>query len=60
MSSRIGWLPRLERLANLRGLDVFEKNVLLILTGSMVSRNLRNTGIIIVIMLIITYYIIEY
>jgi hypothetical protein len=39
-----GWLPRLERLANLRGLDQFEKNVLLVLTGSMVSKNLRNTG----------------
>ena len=40
----VGWLPRLERLASLRGLDAFEKNTLLILTGSMVSRNLRNTG----------------
>lgn len=38
------WLPRLERLAELRGLDTFEKNVLLVLTGSMVSKNLRNTG----------------
>lgn len=38
------WLPRLERLAALRGLDSFEKNVLLILTGFMVSRNLRNSG----------------
>ena len=39
-----GWLPRLERLAELRGLDQFEKNVLLFLTGSVVSKNLRNTG----------------
>ena len=38
------WLPRLERLAELRKLDQFESNVLLILTGSMVSRNLRNSG----------------
>lgn len=28
----------------MRGLDAFEKSTLLILTGSMVSRNLRNTG----------------
>ncbi len=41
----IDWLPRLEKLVSLRGLDSFEKNVLLILTGSMVSKNLRNTGI---------------
>ena len=39
-----GWLPRLERLASLRGLDAFEKSTLLILTGSMVSKNLRNSG----------------
>ena len=38
------WLPRLERLADLKKLDVFEKNVLLTLTGCMVSRNLRDTG----------------
>ena len=37
------WLPRLERLAELRSLDDFEKNVLLTLTGSMVSRNLRDS-----------------
>ena len=41
------WLPRLERLAELRGLDTFEKNVLLVLTGSMVSKNLRNTGMVV-------------
>ena len=38
------WLPRLERLAELKQLDVFERNVLLTLTGCMVSRNLRDTG----------------
>ena len=37
------WLPRLEQLAELRSLDEFEKSVLLTLTGSMVSRNLRDT-----------------
>ena len=37
------WLPRLERLAELRSLDAFEKSVLLMLTGSMVSRNLRDS-----------------
>jgi len=40
-----GWLPRLERLADLRKLDEFEKNVLLLLIGSMVSKNLRRTGV---------------
>ncbi len=40
----LGWLPRLERLAELRKLDQFEKNILLLLIGSMVSKNLRNTG----------------
>ena len=38
------WLPRLERLSELRKLETFERNVLLVLTGSMVSRNLRNPG----------------
>lgn len=38
------WLPRLERLSELRQLETFEKNVLLVLTGTMVSRNLRNPG----------------
>eukprot|EP00731_Ephydatia_muelleri_P000672 Em0001g672a len=38
------WLPRLERLSELRQLETFERNVLLVLTGSMVSRNLRNPG----------------
>ena len=35
------WLPRLERLALLRGLDRFEKNTLLLLAGSMVSVTLE-------------------
>ena len=39
-----GWLPRLERLAELKKLDEFEKSVLLTLTGCMVSRNLRDSG----------------
>lgn len=43
ISLPIAWLPRLERLAELRSLDDFEKSVLLTLTGSMVSRNLRDT-----------------
>ena len=38
------WLPRLERLSELRKMETFERNVLLVLTGSMVSRNLRNPG----------------
>ena len=38
------WLPRLERLAELKKLDQFEKSVLLTLTGCMVSRNLRDSG----------------
>lgn len=40
----IDWLPRLERLAELRRLNQFEKNVLLTLTGCVVSRNLRESG----------------
>lgn len=40
----LDWLPRLERLAALRGLDTFEVNVLLTLTGCMVSRNLRDSS----------------
>lgn len=42
----IAWLPRLERLAELRRLDKFEKNVLLTLTGCMVWQNLRDSGLI--------------
>ena len=37
-------MPRLERLAELRKLDKFEKNVLLTLTGCMVSQNLRDSN----------------
>eukprot|EP01119_Soliformovum_irregulare_P013105 TRINITY_DN3458_c0_g1_i2.p1 TRINITY_DN3458_c0_g1~~TRINITY_DN3458_c0_g1_i2.p1 ORF type:complete len:1117 (-),score=384.81 TRINITY_DN3458_c0_g1_i2:209-3559(-) len=38
---RQGWLPRAERLVQLRSLDPFEKNVLLVLIGGMISPGIR-------------------
>jgi len=38
------WLPRIERLVQLRQLDAFEKNVLISLIGSMLSQEIRKAG----------------
>jgi hypothetical protein len=44
LSKEKPWLPRLERLALLRGLDEFEKRVICLIIGGIISTDIRKAG----------------